>query len=191
MIFQPIPLKGAYTIAWEPRTDDRGFFARVFCAEEFRREGLVSSFVQANLSESSVAGTVRGMHFQKAPHAEVKLVRCVKGAIYDVIVDIRPDSSTYLQWFGAILSADNGLMMYAPEGFAHGYQSLEDRAAALYLDSTPYAPRAEEGLRHDDPQLAICWPIPVTSISPKDAAWPHLPIRASVAGTSSAQAHQV
>ena len=186
MIFQPIPLKEANSIAWEPRTDDRGLIARAYCAEEFRREGLVSSFVQANLSESSAAGTVRGMHFQKAPHAEVKLVRCVKGSIYDVIVDVRPDSSTYLQWFGAILSAENGLMMYAPEGFAHGYQSLEDQATVFYLVSTPYAPGAERGLRHDDPQLAIRWPIPVTSIAPKDAAWPHLPMRASVAGASPA-----
>jgi len=189
MIFQPIPLKGAYAIAWEPRTDDRGLFARAFCAEEFRREGLVSSFVQANLSESSVAGAVRGMHFQKAPHAEVKVVRCVKGAIYDVIVDIRPDSSTYLQWFGAVLSAENGLMMYAPEGFAHGYQSLEDHATTFYLVSTPYAPGAEGGLRHDDPHLAIRWPIPVTSVSPKDLEWPLLPERSSVEANSSTQTH--
>ena len=180
MIFHPVPLKDAYTIAWESRSDDRGLFARAFCADEFRREGLVSSFAQANLSENRIAGTVRGMHFQKAPHAEVKLVRCVKGAIYDVIVDIRPDSSTYLQWFGTTLSAENGLMMYVPEGFAHGYQSLEDQATAFYLVSTPYAPWAEGGLRHDDPHLAIRWPISVTSVSPKDVAWPLLSERSAV-----------
>jgi dTDP-4-dehydrorhamnose 3,5-epimerase len=189
MIFHPISLKDAYTIAWESRSDDRGLFARVFCADEFRREGLVSSFAQANLSENRRAGTVRGMHFQKAPHAEVKLVRCVKGAIYDVIVDIRPDSSTYLQWFGTTLSSENGLMMYVPEGFAHGYQSLEDHATAFYLVSTPYAPGAEGGLRHDDPHLAIRWPIPVTSVSPKDLEWPLLPERSSVEANSSTQTH--
>jgi dTDP-4-dehydrorhamnose 3,5-epimerase len=189
MIFHPAPLKDAYTIAGESRYDDRGLFARAFCADEFRREGLVHSFAQVNLSDNHRAGTIRGMHFQKAPHAEVKLVRCVKGAIYDVIVDIRPDSPTYLQWFGATLSAENGLMMYVPEGFAHGYQSLEDHATAFYLVSTPYAPGAEGGLRHDDPQLAIRWPISVTSVSPKDVAWPLLPERSSVEANSSPPIH--
>jgi dTDP-4-dehydrorhamnose 3,5-epimerase len=174
MIFEPTPLSGAYTIAWEPRSDDRGLFARAFCAEEFLREGLVSSYVQANLSDNHVAGTIRGMHFQKAPHAEVKLVRCVRGALYDVIVDIRPESSTYLECYGATLSAQNGLMMYVPEGFAHGYQSLEKGSTAFYLVSSPYIPGAEGGLRYDDPRLAIRWPIPITSISPKDLTWPLL-----------------
>jgi dTDP-4-dehydrorhamnose 3,5-epimerase len=191
MIFHAIPLKDAYTIAWESRSDDRGLFARAFCADEFRRAGIIFSFAQANLTENRIAGTVRGMHFQKSPHAEVKLVRCVKGAIYDVIVDIRPDSSTYLQWFGTTLSAENGLMMYVPEGFAHGYQSLEDHATVFYLVSTPYAPGAEGGLRHDDPHLAIRWPIPVTSVSPKDVEWPLLLERSSVEANSSTETHDL
>jgi dTDP-4-dehydrorhamnose 3,5-epimerase len=174
MIFHPTPLKDAYTIAWEPRADDRGLFARAFCAEEFACNGLVSSYVQANLSENRVAGTVRGMHFQKPPHAEVKLVRCVRGAIYDVIVDIRPGSPTYLQSFGTTLSADNGLMMYVPTGFAHGYQSLADNSTAFYLVSVPYSPGSESGIRHNDPCVRVSWPLTITSISPKDSAWPFL-----------------
>lgn len=180
MIFHPTPLKDAYTIAWEPRADDRGLFARAFCAEEFARNGLVSTYVQANLSENRVAGTVRGMHFQKAPHAEVKVVRCVQGALYDVIIDIRPESPTYLQSFGTTLSADNGLLMYVPEGFAHGYQAITPGATAFYLVSSPYAPESESGLRFDDPTLNISWPMPVSSVSPKDAAWTLLPPRDSL-----------
>jgi len=176
MIFHPTPLKDAYTIAWEPRTDDRGLFARAFCAEEFARNGLVSTYVQANLSENRVAGTVRGMHFQKAPNAEVKLVRCVQGAIYDVIVDIRPESTSYLQWFGTTLSATNGLMMYVPKGFAHGYQTLENNSTAFYHVSDPYCPKAEGGIRYNDTRVAIQWPTPVTSVSAKDDSWPILPL---------------
>ena len=172
MIFQPTTLKGAYTIAWEPRADDRGFFARAYCAEEFSLHGLVSTFVQANLTENRVAGTVRGMHFQKPPYAEVKLVRCVRGAIYDVIVDIRPRSPTYLTWYAALLSAENGLMMYVPEGFAHGYQTLTDDSTAFYLVSTAYTPGSEGGLRYDDRRLGIDWPLPAKKVSPKDAHWP-------------------
>jgi dTDP-4-dehydrorhamnose 3,5-epimerase len=172
MIFHPTPLKDAYTIAWEPRTDDRGLFARAFCAEEFARNGLVSNYVQANLSENRVAGTVRGMHFQTPPHAEVKLVRCVRGAIYDVIVDIRPGSPTYFMWFGAVLSADNGLMMYVPEGFAHGYQTLADDSTAFYLVSKAYTPGSERGLRYDDHRIGINWLLPPEKVSLKDANWP-------------------
>lgn len=179
MIFESTPLRGAYTIGWEPRSDDRGHFARAFSADEFIRQGLVSSYVQANLSDNHRAGTLRGMHFQKAPHAEVKLVRCVRGALYDVIVDIRPDSPTYLEWYGATLSSANGLMMYVPEGFAHGYQTLEHGTTAFYLVSSAYVPGAEGGLRYDDPQLAIRWPVHVTSISPKDSTWPLLRNRPS------------
>ncbi len=174
MIFHSTPLSDAYTIAWEARQDDRGLFARAFCAEEFSRQGLRTSFTQANISSNRLAGTVRGMHFQAEPHAEVKLVRCVKGALYDVIVDNRPESPTYLRWFGAELSDANGLMMYVPQGFAHGYQALSDDATAFYLVSTPYAPHAEAGLRHDDPRLAIRWPLPVASVSLKDSSWPLL-----------------
>src|SRR5450759_3619296 len=120
MIFTQTPLSGGYLIGLDPHSDERGMFARIFCAREFKSNGLESSFVQANISTNILVGTVRGMHFQRQPHAEVKLVRCVKGSIYDVIVDLREESQTYLQWFGAALSEENGLMMYVPEGFAHG-----------------------------------------------------------------------
>ena len=175
MRFTPTPLAGAYLIHLDPRLDARGLFARAFCAQEFAAQRLETSFVQANISSNTRAGTVRGLHFQRAPHAEVKLVRCVKGVLYDVIVDLRERSDTYLRWFGAELSEDNGAMMYAPAGFAHGYQALSDGATAFYMVSAYYAPQAEGGLRHDDPKLAIAWPRAVSDISDKDAAWPLLP----------------
>ena len=175
MRFTPTPLSGAYLIHLDPRLDARGLFARAFCAQEFAAQRLETSFVQANISSNTRAGTVRGLHFQRAPHAEVKLVRCVKGVLYDVIVDLRERSDTYLRWFGAELSEDNGAMMYAPAGFAHGYQALSDGATAFYMVSAYYAPQAEGGLRHDDPKLAIAWPRAVSDISDKDAAWPLLP----------------
>lgn len=172
MRFEPTPLANAFLIHPEPRTDARGLFARAFCAQEFGAQGLETVFVQANISTNSHAGTVRGMHFQRAPHAEVKLVRCIKGAVYDVIVDMREGSPSYRRWFGAELSENNGAAMYVPKGFAHGYQALSDGAAVFYLVSAFYAPAAEGGLRHDDPALAIAWPRAATDISPKDAAWP-------------------
>ena len=121
MIIEPTLLQGAYTVGWKAITDERGMFARAFCADVFARHGLCSTFTQANISVNRHVGTVRGMHFQRDPHTETKLVRCVKGAIYDVIVDMRPESPTYTDWFGAELSETNGLMMYVPKGFAHGY----------------------------------------------------------------------
>ena len=174
MIFNKIPLEGAYTIATEPREDARGYFARAFCAREFAKHGIETNFVQANLSFNTKGGLVRGMHFQRGDDAEVKLVRCVRGAIYDVIVDLRPESSTYLCWFGAELTEENGLTMYVPRGFAHGYQALTVGATAHYMVSALYAPHAEGGVRHDDPAIGIRWPRPVTDISLKDAAWPLL-----------------
>lgn len=174
MRFTPTPLAGAYLVHLEPHVDERGLFARAFCAAEFAAQGLETSFVQANISTNKQAGTVRGLHFQHAPHAEVKLVRCVKGALFDVVVDMREGSPTYLRWFGAELSDENGLMMYVPRGFAHGYQSLSDEAAAFYMVSAAYAPQAEGGLRFDDPKLAIDWPHPVAAVSAKDAQWPLL-----------------
>lgn len=174
MIFHPAPLPGAYTIEWEPRRDDRGLFARAFCSDEFARHGLCCTFVQANLSLNRIAGTVRGMHFQNPPHAEVKLVRCVKGAVYDVIVDMRPTSPTYLRWFGAELSDANGRMMYVPQGFAHGYQALSAVATVFYLVSASYSPDSEGGIRHDDPRVRVVWPLPIASISAKDSSWPLL-----------------
>lgn len=176
MRFTPTSLAGAFLVHLDPHADSRGSFARTFCAQEFGAQGLETAFVQANVSTNARAGTVRGLHFQRAPHAEVKLVHCVKGAIYDVIVDMREASSTYLRWFGAELSDDNGLMLYVPKGFAHGYQTLCDDASVSYMVSAFYAPQAEGGLRHDDPRLAIKWPRAMSEISGKDARWPLLHI---------------
>lgn len=174
MIFKPTSLAGAYVIELERRQDDRGSFARAFCAREFAVQGLACSFVQANLSTNVARGTIRGMHFQLNPHAEVKMIRCVRGSLYDVIVDLREGSPTFRQWFGAELSEDNGLMMYVPAGFAHGLQALTDGATAYYLVDAFYAPGAEGGCRYDDPAIGIHWPLPVTAISEKDVAWPLL-----------------
>ena len=174
MRFEPTKLAGAYLIHLEPRVDERGLFARAFCAQEFGGAGLETEYVQANISTNTRAGTVRGLHFQRDPHAEVKLVRCVKGAIYDVIVDMREGSQTFLRWTGAELSDENGLMMYVPKGFAHGYQALTGNASVFYMVSAFYAPQAEGGLRFDDPKLAIEWPRAVSDVSDKDARWPLL-----------------
>jgi dTDP-4-dehydrorhamnose 3,5-epimerase len=175
MRFARTDLSDAYLIHLDARVDQRGSFARAFCAREFAGQGLETTFVQANISTSAKVGTLRGMHFQREPHAEVKLVRCVKGSIYDVVVDIREKSPTYLRWFGAELSDDNGLMMYVPKGFAHGYQALTHGATAFYMVSSYYEPASEGGLRFDDPRLSIAWPRAVSDISDKDARWPLLP----------------
>jgi dTDP-4-dehydrorhamnose 3,5-epimerase len=172
MIFHPGSLKGAYTIELEKRSDERGFFARVFCEREFAEAGLEHRFVQVNDSYNSRKGTLRGMHYQLRPSSEVKVIRCIRGALFDVIVDLRPDSPTFGKWFGAELSAENGLMMYAPRGCAHGMITLQDNSEALYLSSTPYAANRERGLRWNDPYIGIRWPLEPTEISAKDAAWP-------------------
>jgi dTDP-4-dehydrorhamnose 3,5-epimerase len=174
MIFQTLPLHGSFLIELERRADDRGTFARAFCEREFAAHGIDFGVVQCNLSTNNRAGIVRGMHWQREPHAEAKLVRCVRGAVYDVIVDLRSDSPTLGKWFGAELSAENGSMMYVPEGFAHGYQSLSADAAVFYMVTAFYAPAAEGGARHDDPALGIVWPIEVSGCSEKDARWPLL-----------------
>jgi dTDP-4-dehydrorhamnose 3,5-epimerase len=171
MKFCALPLAGAYLIKLEAQRDDRGSFARTFCAREFHAVGLETVYVQANLSENARKGTIRGMHFQRDPHAEVKLVRCFRGAIFDVIVDLRPGSASRGKWFGAQLSEDDGTTMYVPKGFAHGYQALTDGAAVHYMASAYYQPGSEGGCRHDDPLLAIQWPLAVSSLSPKDAGW--------------------
>jgi dTDP-4-dehydrorhamnose 3,5-epimerase len=175
MKFIPTPLNGAYLIELEPRVDARGMFARAFCAQEFAAQGLETTFVQANVSTNVHAGTVRGMHFQREPNAEVKLVRCTKGAAYDVIVDMREGSSTYLRWFGAELTEENGSIMYVPKGFAHGYQALSDGTTVFYMVSAFYAPQSESGLRYNDPRLSIAWPTAASGTSDKDAEWPLLP----------------
>jgi dTDP-4-dehydrorhamnose 3,5-epimerase len=177
MKFTPLNLKGAYLIALEPRSDARGTFARAFCAREFAEMGLEAAYVQENISSNVRAGTLRGMHFQRAPHAEVKLVRCIHGAIFDAIVDLREESSTFAKSFGAELSVENGLMLYVPAGFAHGYQALSDGATAHYLVSAYYEPSAEGGVRYDDRNFGIDWPMPVSHISERDAAWPQFEIR--------------
>lgn len=174
MKFNKSPLEGAYTIDLEKRGDDRGFFARVFCENEFGAQGLETRFVQINNSSSAKRGTLRGMHFQLPPEGEVKVVRCIKGSLYDVIVDLRPDSPTFKQWFGAELSAENRRMMYVPRGFAHGFITLSDDTEAFYLVSAFYAPKEERGLRYNDPAIGIEWPITPTEISEKDQNWPDL-----------------
>jgi len=174
MIFNATPLHGAYTIELEKRGDDRGFFARMFCQKEFADHGLETNFVQMNNSLSVKAGVLRGMHYQLPPFAEVKLVRCVSGSLFDFIADIRPDSPTFGKWFGAELSAANRTMMYVPRGFAHGFVTLEDNTEAVYLVSNVYGPEHERGVRFDDPAIAVQLPCDVTEISPKDAAWPDL-----------------
>lgn len=176
MRFEPTTLAGAYLIHPSPLVDRRGSFARAFCAREFADAGLETTYLQTNINSNVRAGTTRGLHFQRAPHAEVKLVRCVKGAIHDVIVDIREESPTYLRWFAAELSEDNGRTMYVPKGFAHGYQALSDGATAFYMMSAFHAPASEGGLRYDDPKLSIAWPRDVSDLSEKDAAWPLLRI---------------
>ena len=160
MKFHPTPLPGAYTIELEKRGDDRGFFARFFCEKEFAGAGLETRFVQINNSLTGVKGALRGLHYQLPPAAEVKVVRAVRGALWDVIVDLRPDSPTYRRWFGAELNEDNRLMMYAPRGFPHGFVTLSDNVEALYLVSAFYTPSAERGLRWNDPAIGIDWPMP-------------------------------
>lgn len=175
MIFTQAPIPGVFTIEPKLLEDERGFFARSFCGKEFKEHGLEDRYVQCNLSYNKVRGTTRGMHFQRTPHEEVKVVRCIKGAIFDVLVDYRQDSPTYLQWFGAELSDSNRRMLYVPRGFAHGYQTLTDNAEVFYQVSEFYTSGSEGGLRWNDPAIGIEWPISSTDqISDKDANWPLL-----------------
>jgi len=171
VIFTETKLKGAFIIDLERREDDRGFFARGFCQNEFAAHGLKPLIAQANLAFNKRTGTLRGMHFQFPPHAETKLVRATRGAILDIIVDLRPESPTYLQHVEVELSADNHRALYVPERFAHGYQALEDATETSYQVGEFYAPGSEGGLSPFDPRLGLKWPLPVSVISPKDAAW--------------------
>ncbi|MEZ5658977.1 MAG: dTDP-4-dehydrorhamnose 3,5-epimerase [Burkholderiaceae bacterium] len=172
MKFTPTKLQGAFIIDIEAFEDERGGFARSFCQKEFEAHGLKPTVAQCNLSYNHKAGTLRGMHYQVAPACETKLIRCTRGAIYDVIIDMRPDSPTYKQHIGVELTADNHRALYVPEMFAHGYQALTDGAEVVYQVGEFYTPGYERGLRHDDPEFGIQWPVPVTVISGKDAAWP-------------------
>jgi dTDP-4-dehydrorhamnose 3,5-epimerase len=171
MRFIAAELAGVWIIEPEPHEDGRGLFARTFCAREFREHGLVDTFVQCNTSWNARKGTLRGLHYQLPPSSEVKLVRCTAGALWDVLVDLRPDSPTYLQHVGVELTAKNRRALYIPEMFAHGFQTLEDDTEVFYQMSEFYAPKSARGLRFDDPKLAIKWPLPVTSISGQDRHW--------------------
>lgn len=173
MIFHETELEGAYLIELEKHEDSRGFFARSFCRKEFEKNGLNPKVMQANLSYSQSRGTLRGLHYQVQPHAEAKFVRCTSGSIYDVIVDLRPESSSYRQWLGIELLAKAHKMIYVPEGFAHGYLTLADHTEVMYQVSEFYAPNVEKGIRWNDPYFAIKWPETETLlISEKDQGWP-------------------
>jgi dTDP-4-dehydrorhamnose 3,5-epimerase len=171
MRFLETRIAGAWLVQPEPRTDERGSFARLWCRDDFAKYGLRADFVQCNTSFSVKRGTLRGLHYQAAPHGEVKLVSCIRGRVFDAIVDVRPESPTYRAWFGAELSADNRTMMYVPEGCAHGYLTLEDGCEVTYPVTAVYAAGAERGLRWNDPAFAIEWPIKPVILSPKDQQW--------------------
>ena len=171
MRFTATKLAGACIIEPQLREDNRGLFARTYCAREFHEQGLMDSFVQCNTSWNARKGTVRGLHYQLPPSSEVKLVRCTAGSLWDVIVDLCPDSPTYLQHVAVELSARNRLALYIPEMFAHGFQALEDATEVFYQMSDFYAPKLAKGVRYDDPKIGIQWPLPVTSISDQDLSW--------------------
>jgi dTDP-4-dehydrorhamnose 3,5-epimerase len=176
MIFKETTLRGAYIIEPDKREDGRGFFTRIWCRSEFEAQGLNPNFVQANLSYNVKKGTLRGMHYQIAPFGESKLVRCTRGSVYDVIIDLRPASPTFRSWLGAELSATNYKMLFVPEGFAHGFLSLADDAELTYQVSQFYHPESEHGVRYDDPAFGIEWPIEIEVISDKDKGWPDFAI---------------
>jgi dTDP-4-dehydrorhamnose 3,5-epimerase len=172
MEFHSTKLRDAYLIQLEPARDPRGFFARTFCVEEFASFGLETNYAQHSISYSARKGTLRGMHYQREPRSETKLVRCARGVILDVIIDIRPDSATYGHWQEFELSSENGRQLYIPKGFAHGFQTLSDDVEVSYLISTPYTPELASGVRYDDPTFGISWPLTITEISEKDLRWP-------------------
>ena len=174
MIFEPLPLSGAYRIRPAPAVDDRGFFARRFCSRTFAERGLETDFVQRSISFNHRRGTVRGLHMQMPPFAETKIVRCTRGAAFDVIVDLRAGSQTYRRWHGEELTAENRVMIYVPKGFAHGFQTLSDATELDYEITPEYRPDAARGIRFDDPALAIPWPLANPLLSPRDAALPPL-----------------
>ena len=172
MKFTETPLKGSFVIDLEPFSDDRGWFARTFCKKDFQEIGHHKEWVQLNHSVTYKKGSIRGMHFQYPPHSEIKMVRCIAGAIYDVIIDLRQESSSFLQWFGAELSADNKKMLYIPEGFAHGFQTLTDDCQLIYHHTSFYVPGAEGGIRYDDQRVNIKWKQPIADISERDKNHP-------------------
>ncbi len=172
MIFTETKLRGSYQIDFELKTDERGYFARSFCQNEFTALGLKTSIVQSNVSFNTKKGTLRGMHFQVLPKAEAKLVRCTRGAIYDVIIDLRPESASYCSWLSVELTENNNRMLYIPEGFAHGFQTLENDSEVFYQMFEFYSPEHACGVRWDDPAFGIVWPLPNPFMSDKDRAYP-------------------
>lgn len=174
MIFQETTLSGAYIIDLEPFNDERGMFARTFCKREFAAIGHSKEFVQFNYSRNHHVGTLRGMHFQNPPFSEIKLIRCIRGSAFDVIVDLRNQSPTFLQYYGVELSEHNLRMMYVPEGFAHGFQTLEDNTELIYHHTAFYTPEQERGIRYDDPRINIAWPLIPRIVSEKDKNYPLL-----------------
>jgi dTDP-4-dehydrorhamnose 3,5-epimerase len=171
----PTPLDGAFVIELDPRRDERGFFVRTYCREEFTNQGLATNFIQSSQSRTLGKGSIRGMHFQQPPHLEVKLVRCLRGAMLDVFVDLRKGSPSFLQWFAVELSETNFRMAYLPAGLAHGFQTLTDEVDVLYDIAPAYVPGAEGRVRFDDPLLGIRWPLPICNVSAKDAVALPLP----------------
>lgn len=175
MIFEPLSLPGAYLITMEPRSDERGWFARSYCVREFSMRGIDMQIVQSNVSFNGRRGIVRGLHYQSTPFEEAKLVRCTRGTIYDVVVDLRRDSATYGRWEGRELSEDNNRIVYVPRGFAHGYQTLTGKSEVFYEMSTFYEPSAAKGVRWNDPALAISWPDTANAVvSERDSGLPLL-----------------
>lgn len=172
MEFVETRLKGAFIVRIKRIEDFRGFFGRAWCQDEFAKHGLNPNAMQLNVGFSHKKGTLRGLHFQAAPHEEAKFMRCPRGAVHDVIVDLRPDSPTRGQWVGVDLTADNHTMLYAPEGFAHGYQTLDDNTELYYMTTAAYAASSARGVRYDDPAFKIVWPLPVSVISDADKTWP-------------------
>jgi dTDP-4-dehydrorhamnose 3,5-epimerase len=172
MQFANTDVAGAMVVEPSPHQDDRGRFMRAWCGREFAEHGIAFVPMQANMGLSKLKGTVRGLHYQIAPSLEAKLVRCTRGTVFDLVLDLRPASPTYLRWYGTRLSADNGRMLYVPEGCAHGCQSLEDDTEILYMASAYYDGSASRGVRHDDPAFAITWPLEVSAISDQDRRWP-------------------
>lgn len=175
MLFEATEIPGAFVVGLELIEDERGFFARSWCAAEFAENGLTDVFVQENLGYSIRRGTLRGLHFQRTPHAEAKLVRCTRGAVWDVALDLRPDSTAAGRWVGFELSAANHRMLFVPEGCAHGYVTLTPDAEVRYMTSRPYDPDAADGVRYDDPAFGITWPVEVVVVSEQDRTWPLRP----------------
>lgn len=172
MKFNATKIAGVTVIELERRSDERGFFARQWCADEFTKAGLDPRIAQINTARSSAAGTLRGVHFQTVPHMETKLVRCTRGRVFDVAVDLRPESETFRQWFGVELDAESGRMLYIPEGCGHGYLTLEPETDLSYQASVSYAPKHANGVRFDDPAFGIIWPGPINVVSAQDRGWP-------------------